>query len=167
MRIIRIASRHPLPAIGLAALVAILSIISIRAIAPGASVAQTAAVEAEPAIQPATVLDDGRFTMWDPGEYAPQGEKTTQLVPASTPQPKAEDWAQLSSLNLALSTSTQEYSQALEMPAPAGFDKAMNPFERQQALRGASVERTSFQGSSGPPPIRIGVGGGMGGGRCD
>lgn len=167
MRIIRIARRHPLPAIGLAVLVAVLSIVSIRMFTPETSVAQFAAVQEEPVIQPAMVLDDGRFTMWDPGEYAPQGEKTTEQMPLTNPEPDAEDWAQLSSLNLALSTTTQEYSQALEMPAPAGFDKAMNPFERQQALRGASVERTSFQGSAGPPPIRIGGGGGMGGGRCD
>ena len=94
---------------------------------------------------------DSRYTVWQPGEYVPQAEPTTEVKEAPAPLPKPEAWSQLSSLDVSLGASTEQENRNTELPAPAGMDDSMNPFERDRLIAAASVE-TGFQGSG---PVQL------------
>ena len=165
MRLAQLVRNHPLPAIALLFVFAVVSLIGIRAFTPNSSDAQVAVVDAEDQILP-VLNDDGRYTVWEQADFVPESElPTTLMVPAvaPNPEPHADAWSKLSTLNLASATTELDES-SFEMPQPAGFNSSMNPFERSKLVAGRSVENATF----GPrqPVIRVGVGGGMGGGDC-
>jgi hypothetical protein len=156
MRILQLVRRHPLPAILSLAALAALSTIGIRALSSPTADEQIAMVERNSTADPVAFAKDSRFTVWQPGEYVPESEPTTEVKPSPAPLPKPNAWSQLSSLDVSLGATTEQNSRELELPAPAGLDDSMNPFERDRLIAAASVE-TGYQGS-GPiilPSYRV------------
>jgi hypothetical protein len=166
MRLQQLARRHPLPAIFVLIVLATVSTLGVRALSSQTSDEQTAAAVEQPIAEPAAFQQDGRYTTWQPAEYVPEAQPTTQVVPAIAPLPKPNAWSELSTLDVAMGVTEQQESRELELPAPAGLDESMNPFDAEHILAGRSVE-SSYQGDARVPVIRVGRGrGGMSGGVC-
>jgi hypothetical protein len=151
MRLVPIIRRHPLPSLLVLAAIAAISVFGVRALSSQPAeepvkLAQREAVESSNDLDP-----DSRYTVWQPGEYAPEAEPTTEVKEAPAPQPQPNAWSRLSSLDVALGATAEKESRDTELPAPAGMDASMNPFERDRLIATASVE-TGFQGSG---PIQL------------
>ena len=68
--------------------VAVVSILGIRTLSSQAANQEPLAVSEQPA--PSSPTDDSRYTLWQPGEYAPESEPTTEVVPALAPLPRPD-----------------------------------------------------------------------------
>ena len=163
MRLRQSIRQHPVATI--LALVAVVAVtaLGVRALSSQAADRQLLAASEPPA--PASVNADSRYTPWQPGEYAPESEPTTDVVPALAPLPRPDAWSELSSLEIALGNDSEDKSRDMELPAPAGLDESMNPFGDGLTGSAASVE-TAFQGADGPGVRPRRGGGGMHGGVC-
>jgi hypothetical protein len=151
MRLIQITRRHPLPTILVLVAVAAISIVGVRAISSHPSGETSTLAQRDRVAGSVNSEHDDRYTVWQPGEYVPQAEPTTEVKEAPAPLPEPEAWSELSSLDVSLGATEEQDSHNTELPAPAGMDATMNPFERDRLISAASVE-TGFQGSG---PIQL------------
>jgi hypothetical protein len=166
MRFLQLVRRHPLPAILLLLVFSAVTTFGVRALLSQPLEQPIATTDEKPVAEPASSPLDGRYTIWQSGEYVPESTPTTQVVPAIAPLPKPDAWSQLSSLEVALGGTDERESREPKLPAPAGLDASMNPFDRDGILAGSSVE-SGFQGDVPVPVILVGGGrGGMSGGVC-
>ena len=151
MRLIDITRRHPLPSLLVLVAMAAISIVGVRVLSSQPADESLTMADRNPVSKSSNAERDSRYTVWQPGEYVPQAEPTTEVKEAPAPVPQPEAWSKLSSLDVSLGATTEEDSRNTELPAPAGMDAAMNPFERDRLIAAASVE-TGFQGSG---PIQL------------
>jgi hypothetical protein len=163
MRLRQTIRRHPVAAALVMVAVAAVSTLGVRTLSSQAADQEVVAVSAKAA--PASPNHDSRYTIWQPGEYAPESEPTTEIVPALAPLPKPDQWSELSSLDIALGAGSDRESRDMDLPAPAGLGDSMNPFDQNRTLSGSSVE-SAYQGADGPGVRKGRRGGGMDGGVC-
>ena len=150
MRVLHLVRRHPVPATLLVLAVAVLTLIGVRALTPRPLEANLAVNETP---ESESEILDSRLTVWQPGEFTPDAEPSSQIVPALAPQPNPDAWSRLSSLNVTSASRSEKSERSLDMPAPAGLDNSMTSMERQRWINGSSVENVDLEDRG--PVIRL------------
>jgi hypothetical protein len=152
MRIRELIRRHPLPAILVAIALVAVSVFGVYALTSQPASEKMKLADNRVSGQSATVGSDSRYTVWQPAEYlVPEVQPPTKAKPALAPVPKPNAWSQLACLEVSLGEDSAAEGRDTELPAPAGMDDSLNPFERSQLIAAASVE-TGFQGSG---PVQL------------